>query len=98
MAFEKPGLWIEHTEDAKFWLKVFNELRNRGLSDLLIAIVDGLHGFADAIETVYPNTQIQPCMVHLDPELTGFCQLERTKIFSRCALTCSPVGEPDKSE
>jgi len=46
-------------------VQVFNERRNRGLSDILIAVVDGLHGFPDAIETFYPNTQIQTCMVHL---------------------------------
>ena len=59
------GLWIEHTEGAKFWLKVFNELKNRGLDDILIAVVDGLRGFPEAIEAVYPQAQIQTCIVHL---------------------------------
>src|SRR6478672_5046324 len=59
------GLWIEQTEGAKFWLKVFNELRNRGLADILIAVVDGLRGFPEAIEAVYPQAQIQTCIVHL---------------------------------
>ncbi len=62
---EVLGLWIEQTEGAKFWLKVFNELRNRGLQDVLIAVVDGLRGFPEAIEAVYPQTQIQTCIVHL---------------------------------
>lgn len=62
---EVLGLWIEQTEGAKFWLKVFNELKNRGLDDILIAIVDGLRGFPDAIEAVYPQAQIQTCIVHL---------------------------------
>jgi putative transposase len=62
---EVLGLWIEQTEGAKFWLKVFNELKNRGLNDILIAIVDGLRGFPDAIEAVYPQAQIQTCIVHL---------------------------------
>jgi putative transposase len=62
---EVLGLWIEQTEGAKFWLKVFNELRNRGLQDILIAVVDGLRGFPDAIEAVYPQAQIQTCIVHL---------------------------------
>ncbi|MEW6169546.1 MAG: IS256 family transposase [Pseudomonadota bacterium] len=62
---EVLGLWIEHTEGAKFWLKVFNELRNRGLQDILIAVVDGLRGFPEAIEAVYPEAQIQTCIVHL---------------------------------
>ncbi|MFP3270136.1 MAG: IS256 family transposase, partial [Paraburkholderia sp.] len=57
--------WIEQTEGAKFWLKVFNELKNRGLHDVLIAVVDGLRGFPEAIEAVYPAAQIQTCIVHL---------------------------------
>jgi transposase-like protein len=62
---EVLGLWIEQTEGAKFWLKVFNELRNRGLEDILIAVVDGLRGFPEAIEAVFPQAQIQTCIVHL---------------------------------
>jgi transposase-like protein len=62
---EVLGLWIEQTEGAKFWLKVFNELKNRGLSDILIAVVDGLRGFPEAIETVYPEAHIQTCIVQL---------------------------------
>lgn len=59
------GLWIEQTEGAKFWLKVFNDLKQRGVADLLIAVVDGLRGFPEAIEAVFPHTQIQTCIVHL---------------------------------
>jgi putative transposase len=59
------GLWIEQTEGAKFWLKVMNELRTRGLNDILIAVVDGLKGFPDAIGAVYPQTMVQTCIVHL---------------------------------
>jgi len=59
------GLWIEQTEGAKFWLRVMNELRNRGLNDILIAVVDGLKGFPAAIEAVFPSTQVQTCIVHL---------------------------------
>jgi transposase-like protein len=59
------GLWIEQTEGAKFWLKVFNDLKTRGCQDLLIAVVDGLKGLADAINTVYPKTTVQTCIVHL---------------------------------
>jgi transposase-like protein len=62
---EVLGLWIEQTEGAKFWLKVFNELKNRGLEDILIAVVDGLGGFPEAIEAVYPQAQIQTCIAHL---------------------------------
>jgi putative transposase len=59
------GLWIEQTEGAKFWLRVMNELRNRGVADMLIAIVDGLKGFPEAINAVFPEAQIQTCIVHL---------------------------------
>lgn len=59
------GLWIEQTEGAKFWLKVFNELKNRGVQDILIAVVDGLKGFPEAIEAAFPLTTVQTCIVHL---------------------------------
>lgn len=59
------GLWIEQTEGAKFWLKVFTDLKQRGVADILIAVVDGLRGFPEAIEAVFPKTQIQTCIVHL---------------------------------
>ena len=59
------GLWIEQTEGAKFWLRVMNELKNRGVSDILIAVVDGLKGFPEAITTVFPDTVVQTCIVHL---------------------------------
>jgi putative transposase len=59
------GLWIEQTEGAKFWLRVMNELKNRGVEDILIAVVDGLKGFPEAITAVFPQTQVQTCIVHL---------------------------------
>lgn len=59
------GLWIEQTEGAKFWLKVMNDLRNRGVADILIAVVDGLKGFPEAINSVFPQTMVQTCIVHL---------------------------------
>lgn len=59
------GLWIEQTEGAKFWLKVFNELKTRGCQDILIAGVDGLKGLPEAIQAVYPDTTVQTCIVHL---------------------------------
>jgi len=62
---EVLGLWIEQTEGAKFWLKVFNELKTRGVHDILIAVVDGLTGLPDAIATAYPRTTVQTCLVHL---------------------------------
>jgi putative transposase len=62
---EVLGLWIAQTEGAKFWLQVVTELKNRGLDDILIACVDGLKGFPEAIETVYPKTEVQLCIVHM---------------------------------
>jgi putative transposase len=59
------GLWIEQNEGAKFWLRVMNELRNRGVEDVLIAVVDGLKGFPDAIRAVFPEATVQTCIVHL---------------------------------
>ena len=64
-AKEVLGLWIEQTEGAKFWLRVMNELRDRGVADILIAVVDGLKGFPEAIAAVFPKTQVQACIVHL---------------------------------
>ena len=52
------GLWIEQTEGAKFWLRVFNELKNRGVADILIAVVDGLKGFPESIEAAFPQTTV----------------------------------------
>jgi len=62
---ELLGLWISENEGAKFWLSVLTELKNRGVKDILIACVDGLKGFPDAINTVFPDTQIQLCIVHM---------------------------------
>ena len=59
------GLWIEQTEGAKFWLRVMNEIKNRGVQDILIAVVDGLKGFPDAINATFPQTVVQTCIVHL---------------------------------
>jgi len=59
------GLWVGETEGAKFWLNVLTELKNRGVRDILIACVDGLKGFPEAIENLYPQTQVQLCIVHL---------------------------------
>lgn len=62
---EVLGLWISQTEGAKFWLQVVTELKNRGVQDIFIACVDGLKGFPDAIETVYPKAAVQLCIVHM---------------------------------
>lgn len=62
---ELLGLWIAQTEGAKFWLQVVTELKNRGVQDVFIACVDGLKGFPEAIEVVFPKTAVQLCIVHL---------------------------------
>ncbi len=62
---EVLGLWIERNEGAKFWLSVITELKNRGIEDILIACVDGLKGFPEAINSVFPKTEIQLCIVHM---------------------------------
>jgi putative transposase len=62
---ELLGIWIAQTEGAKFWLQVVTELKNRGVTDIFIACVDGLKGFPEAIETVFPKTTVQLCLVHL---------------------------------
>jgi len=62
---ELLGIWISQNEGAKFWLNVLTELKNRGVEDILIACVDGLTGFPEAIETVFPHTQVQLCIVHM---------------------------------
>ena len=73
---EVLGLWIEQTEGARFWFAVMNELKARGLRDVLIAVVDGLKGFPEAIESVYPQATVQKSIVHmirhsLAPALAG---------------------------
>ena len=59
------GLWIENTEGAKFWMKVFNDLKTRGVEDILIAVTDGLKGMPEALEATFPATTLQTCIVHL---------------------------------
>jgi len=70
---EVLGLWIAENEGAKFWLSVMNELKNRGLTDILIAVVDGLKGFPEAITAAFPDTTVQTCIVHLTRHSLNFC-------------------------
>ena len=70
---EVLGMWIEQNEGAKFWLKVMNELRNRGVEDVLIAVVDGLKGFPEAITAVFPEASVQTCIVHLIRHSLSYC-------------------------
>jgi putative transposase len=76
---EVLGLWTSATEGAKFWLQILTEIRNRGVQDILIACVDGLRGFPDAIATVYPKTQVQLCIVHLMRNSLNFVSWKERK-------------------
>jgi putative transposase len=69
---EVLGMWLEETEGAKFWLKVVTELKNRGIEDILIACVDGLKGFPEALESVFPRVTVQTCIVHMIRNSTRF--------------------------
>lgn len=62
---ELQGIWIAQTEGAKFWMQVVTELKNRGVQDIFIACVDGLKGFPEAVEAVYPKTAVQLCILHM---------------------------------
>ena len=79
---EVLGLWTSATEGAKFWLQILTELRNRGVQDILIACVDGLRGFPDAIATVYPKTQVQLCIVHLMRNSLNFVSWKERKVVA----------------
>ena len=72
---ELLGLWLSESEGAKFWLSVFNELKTRGVEDCFIACVDGLKGLPEAIEAVFPRTQVQLCIVHKVREQPPVCAL-----------------------
>jgi len=76
---EVLGLWIAENEGAKFWLSVMNELRNSGVQDILIAVVDGLKGFPDAITSAFPETTVQTCIVHLVRHSLNFCSWKDRK-------------------
>lgn len=80
---EVLGLWIEQNEGAKFWLKVMNELRSRGVEDILIAVVDGLKGFPEAITAVFPQTHVQTCIVHLTRYSLAFCGWKDRQALAR---------------
>ena len=76
---EVLGLWLAQTEGAKFWLQVVTELRNRGVQDIFIACVDGLKGFPDAIEAVYPKAVVQLCIVHMVRHSLNYVPWKRRK-------------------
>lgn len=89
------GLWIEQTEGAKFWLRVMSELKARGVNDILIAIVDGLKGFPEAITTVFPHTVVQTCIVHLIRYSMQFASWKERKAI---AAALKPVYQAPNAE
>ena len=79
---EVLGLWIADNEGAKFWLSVMNELKNRGVQDILIAVVDGFKGFPEAITAAFPAATIQTCIVHLVRHSLNFCAWKDRKVVA----------------
>jgi len=80
---EVLGLWIEQTEGAKFWLRVMNEIKNRGVNDVFITVVDGLKGFPEAINAVFPEAQVQTCIVHMIRHSLNYVPWNDRKIVAR---------------
>ena len=92
---EVLGLWIEQTEGAKFWLRVMNEIRTRGTQDILIAVVDGLKGFPEAITSVFPETIVQTCIVHLIRYSMQFASWKERKLI---AAALKPIYRAPSAE
>ena len=92
---EVLGLWIEQSEGAKFWLRVMNELKTRGVEDVLIAIVDGLKGFPDAITAVFPQAQVQTCVVHLIRHSLAFVSYKDRKSVAAALKTIYKAKDAD---
>ncbi len=80
---ELLGLWLSQSEGAKFWLSCLTDLKNRGLEDIFVACIDGLSGFAEAIHTAYPQTQVQLCIVHLVRAALRYVSTEDSKPVAR---------------
>jgi putative transposase len=89
------GIWIEQTEGAKFWLRVMTEIRNRGTQDILIAVVDGLKGFPEAITSVFPKTVVQTCIVHLIRFSMHFASWKERRLV---AAALKPIYQAESAE
>ena len=89
------GLWIEQSEGAKFWMKVFADLKVRGCQDILIAVTDGLKGMSEALEAVYPRTTLQTCLVHLLRNSLDYANWKERKALARelRAIYTAPTAE-----
>ena len=89
------GLWIENTEGAKFWMKVFNDLKTRGVNDILIAVTDGLKGMPEAWAAVYPETTLQTCIVHLIRNSLDYASWKERKAL---AVAIKPIYQAANAE
>jgi putative transposase len=94
------GLWIENTEGAKFWMKVFNDLKTRGVGDILIAVTDGLKGMAEALSVVYPATTLQTCIVHLIRNSLDYASWKERKALATAIkpIYTAPSAEAAEAE
>ncbi len=92
------GIWIENTEGAKFWLKVFNDLRNRGVEDVLIAVTDGLKGMPEALAAVYPQTTLQTCIVHLIRNSLDFASWDKRMGLAKALKPVYQALDADAAE
>ena len=87
------GLWLEQNEGAKFWLRVMSELRNRGVEDILLAVVDGLKGFPEAILAVFPEATVQTCIVHLLRQSLAFVAYKDRKAVAAALKDIYRAGD-----
>lgn len=94
------GLWIEGTEGAKFWMKVFNDLKTRGVHDILIAVTDGLEGMPEALATVFPATTLQTCIVHLIRNSLDYANWKERKPLAKAIrpIYTAPSAEAAQAE
>ena len=94
------GLWIQGTEGAKFWMKVFNDLRTRGVADILIAVTDGLKGMPEALGAVFPATTLQTCIVHLIRNSLDYASWKDRKLLAAAIkpIYTAPSAEAAQAE
>jgi transposase-like protein len=94
------GLWIENTEGAKFWLKVFNDMKARGVADILFVVTDGLKGIGEALAAVFPTTTLQTCIVHLICNSLDFARWRERKLLAQALrpIYSAPSAEAAAAE
>jgi putative transposase len=92
------GLWIEQTEGAKFWMKVFNELKTRGVNDILIAVTDGLKGMPESLEATFPATTLQTCIVHLIRNSLDFASWKDRKALAKALRPIYTAASAEAAE